>query len=147
MILSSNFNHNQKLILLFSISASVEMFKVSSKMMMQAGARHRTRFKSKRPTSQAEKLTFSATVDGFFFPLANDQEVELLEATVRANEKTRDQYVGLLKVSNVTNFDKTETFRSNFCATARRNVPGWTLATFSPTCSATKRCSATITSV
>ncbi|KAL1402704.1 hypothetical protein pipiens_005964 [Culex pipiens pipiens] len=66
-------------------------------MMMQAGARHRTRFKSKRPTSQAEKLTLSATVDGFFFPLANDQEVELLEATVRANEKTREQYIQLLR--------------------------------------------------
>lgn len=66
-------------------------------MMMssiQAGARHRTRVKSKRAALQGEKLTFATTVDGFFFPLANDQEVELLEATVRANEKTREQYVG-----------------------------------------------------
>lgn len=69
-------------------------------MMMssiQAGARHRTRVKSKRAALQGEKLTFATTVDGFLFPLANDQEVELLEATVRANEKTREQYIQLLR--------------------------------------------------
>lgn len=58
-----------------------------------AGARHRSRVKPKRPTSQSEKLTMAATVEGFLFPLANDQEVELLEAAVRTNEKIREQYV------------------------------------------------------